>query len=91
MRNGHVATLVQLNRRTGSMESPAPPDRLLTIYEAAERSSVSQELIRKAISSGEVSYISLGFGRKQRGGVRIRESALEKWWRSKETKTLYGW
>jgi excisionase family DNA binding protein len=51
-------------------------EKLLTIREAAERSAVSEDLIRKAIDYGELSYISLGFGAKHRGSIRIRESAL---------------
>ena len=53
-------------------------DTILTVREAAERSSVGRARIDAAIAMGELRIIKLGAATR-----RIRVADLEKWWRSK--------
>jgi excisionase family DNA binding protein len=58
-------------------------DAILTISEAAARSSVNRAKIDAAIAYGELRFVRLG--PRQR---RILASDLSKWWRSKRAKDL---
>jgi excisionase family DNA binding protein len=65
-----------------------PTDKLLTIAEVAERCQCSEIKVRQWIAAGRIAYVTLGDGKKLLSMIRVRESALVKFWRENERKAI---
>jgi hypothetical protein len=65
-----------------------PADRLLTLAEVAKECQCSEKKVREWIDAERISYVCLGDGTKYTSMIRVRESALIKFWRKNERKAI---
>jgi excisionase family DNA binding protein len=61
-----------------------PADKLLTIAEVAKQCQCSEIKVRQWIAAGRIAYVTLGDGKKLLSMIRVRESALARFWRENE-------
>ena len=65
-----------------------PTDNLLSIREVAERCQCSETKVRQWIAAGRIAYVTLGDGKKLLSMIRVRESALARFWRENEREAI---
>ena len=65
-----------------------PTDKLLTVAEVAELCSCSRQTVKIWIREGRLAYMTLGEGTHYGSMLRVRESALLKFWKQAERKAI---
>lgn len=63
-------------------------DQLLTIAQVADKCRCSERAVKKWIDDGRLAYVKLGDTEKYETLIRVRESALIKFWRNSERQAI---